>query len=185
MKKVILSTILFCVSLCVMSQDDNIYRHVKVIKSTQGDTKEELYLKLRSFMATYFVNANFVIQMDDKEDGIIIGKATAPFNQKSIALSSYNGWLDYTINMQARDGRVRIELSHFSHRNKAGRWDKSQLGILTNDEKYPHKNLQRGPNTKVWKKLKLYADLISESTFMQVEKAINEERTFDTDSDEW
>lgn len=36
-------------------------------------------------------------------------------------LSAYDGWLDYNLKLQARDGRVRVEVFHFFHHNKPGK----------------------------------------------------------------
>lgn len=51
--------------------------------------------------------------MDDKDAGIIICKATSLFDSPSLMLSAYEGWLDYNLKLQARDGRVRVEISNF------------------------------------------------------------------------
>lgn len=85
----------------------------KVIQSENNADKNSLYAALRSFMAIYYANSQNVIQMDDKDAGILIGKATSVFDSPSMMLSAYEGWLDYNLKLQARDGRVRVEVSHF------------------------------------------------------------------------
>lgn len=125
MKKVLLSLLLMLVTLTVFSQEE--LKFSKVIQSESEADKTTLYSTLRSFISTYFHDSKQVIQMDDKDAGIIICKATSIFNSPSLMLSAYEGWIDYNLKLQARDGRVRIEVFHFFHHNKPGNQAKAQL----------------------------------------------------------
>ena len=78
--------------------------------------------------------------MDDKDAGIIICKATSLFDSPSLMLSAYEGWLDYNLKLQARDGRVRVEISNF---NKPGNQKKAQLGFLTTADIYADSGIQK------------------------------------------
>ena len=49
-------------------------------------TKIAYNAALRSFMAIYYANSQNVIQMDDKDAGILIGKATSVFDSPSMML---------------------------------------------------------------------------------------------------
>ena len=75
--------------------------------------------------------------MDDKDAGIIICKATSLFDSPSLMLSAYEGWLDYNLKLQARDGRV------FFHHNKPGNQKKAQLGFLTTADIYADSGIQK------------------------------------------
>jgi hypothetical protein len=156
-----------------------------VIQSESGADKTKLYAALRSFVATYYHNSKEVIQMDDKDAGILICKATSIFDSPSMMLSAYEGWLDYNLKLQARDGRIRIEVSRFFHHNKPGNQAKAQLGVLTTAEEYANTGIQKKYHNKVWVLLKEQAEKISNDIFVGVEKAIREGANIDTKEEEW
>ena len=152
MKKVSLLFLSMLISVAVFSQDE--LKFSKVIQSESGADKEQLYAVMRSFIATYYHNSKEVIQMDDKDAGIIICKATSPFNAPGMMYAAYDGWLDYNLKIQVRDGRVRVEVFHFFHHNKPGNQAKAQLGVLTTAEEYANSGMQKKYHNKVWNLLK-------------------------------
>lgn len=156
-----------------------------VIQSESGADKTKLYAALRSFVATYYHNSKEVIQMDDKDAGILICKATSLFDSPSIMLSAYEGWLDYNLKLQARDGRIRIEVSRFFHHNKPGNQAKAQLGVLTTAEEYTNTGMQKKYHNKIWEMLKKHAEDISNDIFAGVEEVIKENIVTDTQEEEW
>lgn len=183
MKKVLLSLLLMLVTLTVFSQEE--LKFSKVIQSESEADKTTLYSTLRSFISTYFHDSKQVIQMDDKDAGIIICKATSIFNSPSLMLSAYEGWIDYNLKLQARDGRVRIEVFHFFHHNKPGNQAKAQLGILTTAEEYANSGIQKKYHNKVWLLLKEQAEDISNKVFAGIEKAMKEGATINSQEEEW
>lgn len=100
-------------------------------------------------------------------------------------LSAYEGWLDYNLKLQARDGRVRVEVSHFFHHNKPGNQKKAQLGVLTKADEYTDKGMQKKYHNKVWLMLKEQAAKISSDIFVNVEKVIKEGATIQSEDDNW
>ena len=186
MRKTILLLILtiFIVGL-VQAQESEELKFSKVIQSETGADKAALYTSLRSFISTYYHNSQNVIQMDDKEAGIIICKATSIFDSPSLMLSAYEGWVDYNLKLQARDGRVRVEVFHFFHHNKPGNQKKAQLGVLTTAEEYTDSGIQKKYHNKVWLLLKEKAELISNDIFSGAEKALKEGATFNSQEEDW
>lgn len=187
MKKVLLLFMLMSLAFIAHAQEQNYeeLKFSKVIQSESDANKNTLYAALRNFMATYYRNSQEVIQMDDKEAGILIGKATSIFDSPSMMLSAYEGWLDYNLKLQARDGRVRVEVSHFFHHNKPGNQKKAQLGVLTEADEYTDKGMQKKYHNKVWIMLKEQAQKISSDIFSGVEKALKEGATLQTEEDNW
>ena len=100
-------------------------------------------------------------------------------------LSAYEGWIDYNLKLQARDGRVRIEVFHFFHHNKPGNQAKAQLGILTTAEEYANSGIQKKYHNKVWLLLKEQAEDISNKVFAGIEKAMKEGATINSQEEEW
>lgn len=86
---------------------------------TATGKKDELYSKARSWFATAFKKANYVLQMDDKEAGKLIGKGTATGVLKdSWNISVTAGFtLSYTVFVTVKDGKYRYEITDFSEQD--------------------------------------------------------------------
>lgn len=78
----------------------------------------ELFVRAKEWIALTFNSANHVIQMDDKEAGKLIGKGRSeiftshPYSENRIV--SY-GHIDYTIEIQTKEGRYKYVISGISH----------------------------------------------------------------------
>lgn len=71
--------------------------------------QNQLYLNSKQFFADAFKSAKDVIQMDDKESGIVIGKGFVDINAKMLG-ASYPVKMWYTIKIQSKDGRYKYEI---------------------------------------------------------------------------
>ena len=79
-------------------------------------TAKELHLRSKQFFVDIFKSANDVIQMDDKEAGIIVGKGFNDIYIKILANPvAVQMW--YSIKIQCRDGRYKYEIYDISFRN--------------------------------------------------------------------
>lgn len=76
--------------------------------------KDELYTRARVWFAKTFKSANHVIQMEDKENGILIGKAAMKVYHKAM-VTHYHGLINYTVTIQVKDGRFKYSISDFNH----------------------------------------------------------------------
>jgi hypothetical protein len=87
---------------------------------------QELYLRAKVWFVHSFVSAKNVIQLDDKESGKIIGKGL--FDVKSSIVKSQNvGYVEFTIEIQVKDGRYKYTFSDISHKSGTS-------GILTPED---------------------------------------------------
>jgi len=71
--------------------------------------QNQLYLNSKQFFADAFKSANEVIQMDDKESGIIIGKGFVDISAKMLT-ATFPVKMWYTIKIQSKDGRYKYEI---------------------------------------------------------------------------
>lgn len=73
-------------------------------------TKDEIYTNVKSYFARAYVDANSVIQTDDKEQGIIIGKGLYPKVYVLKLLGVVNTYLDcyHILRVDVKEGKVRI-----------------------------------------------------------------------------
>lgn len=77
-------------------------------------TKTELYVKAMDWMTKTFVSAKAVIQFQDKEAGIIVGKARVlvPYPKDTI-LSGTKWPLEFDLKIETKDKRARFTFENF------------------------------------------------------------------------
>ena len=101
----------------------------KVIEVKDVD-KTSIYISLRDWISTYYRDTQEVLQMDDKDAGIIIGKAIFLYSMNNLAYAAYEGKIWYSIKLQVKDGRFKVEMLNFVHENKKGNAPTCNLGLL-------------------------------------------------------
>lgn len=70
--------------------------------------KSEIYIKARKWFVDNFRNAKSVLQVEDKESGILTGKALYIYSFHS-GLNTSDVSLYFTLNVDIRDGKYRIQ----------------------------------------------------------------------------
>lgn len=80
-------------------------------------TKEEIYSKTKYFIADAWVSANNVIQLDDKENGVILLKGTkvASIFWTVMRTYEYKYYFDYTIEFRMIDGKYKISIKNINN----------------------------------------------------------------------
>jgi hypothetical protein len=78
-------------------------------------SSKELYLRARQFFVDNFKSANDVIQVDDKEAGVLIGKGLSQYYIKIAGVNNGPHQLWYTIKIMVKDGRYKYEIYDFFH----------------------------------------------------------------------
>jgi len=83
-----------------------------------GKTKDELFDSSMQYLVDIFKDSKSVIQMQDKESGIIVGKGTckaiAWFDEFLLGRYAADERLAFTIKLQFKDGRYRCEIYNVS-----------------------------------------------------------------------
>jgi hypothetical protein len=121
-----MTTMLFTVSTFSQEQSINLLPRDANGKVTYGEivqtdsiSKDALYLRAKGFFVNYFISANDVIQMDDPEKGVIIGKGFKELIIKGTAIrdggfiildfySPVQMW--FTVKIQCKDGRYKYDI---------------------------------------------------------------------------
>lgn len=116
--------------------------------------KDALYSRAISWFATSYNNSKAVLQLENRIEGQIIGKATMPYNPTVYATSARTiGVINYTIKIFLKDGRYKYEITDFIH-VPTGSNDCSGLsfGIITTNTTSPiqQKGQFKNWNNKVW-----------------------------------
>jgi hypothetical protein len=86
--------------------------------------KQELFSRAREWFAKAYKSSRNVIQMEDKENGKIIGKALMQVYYKEFPY----GYINYTISIYIKDGRYKYEFTDFHHTGQQGR-DVPDFGV--------------------------------------------------------
>lgn len=95
--------------------DGEYIHHEEIIKADSTMSASQLYSKGIEWFATSYKNSKYVIQMQDKEAGIIVGKAgfTVSLPGKGL-IPSTEEFVDYTIKLYFKDGRLKYQVSDFT-----------------------------------------------------------------------
>jgi hypothetical protein len=93
--------------LDILPLDNGNVKYTGVVK-VDGVNKKELYSRAKKWVVLSYKSANDVIQLDEKEDGIIIGKGNFGINYYS-----RNPIIKHTIQIEIKDGRYKYTVSNF------------------------------------------------------------------------
>ncbi|HEY9825942.1 MAG TPA: DUF4468 domain-containing protein [Stenomitos sp.] len=126
----------------------------------------ELFPLAHEWFVNTFVSANNVLQMIDKENGILIGKGSISYEPNTFMSSSLlRGWIQFTAKVIVKDGRYKFVFTDFRHSGSPavftglGRPILSNAiiyGLLTNSESPPDGILYR---KSVWEHMKEVASI--------------------------
>jgi len=152
--------------------DSTKLKYEKVIK-VDSLTADQLYMKLRSWVAKTYNSANDVIQMDDKANHLIIGKGQIRYDPKVyIGSDGTRGYISYTIQLEMKDGRYRYIIYDFIHEGSNKSYGDYSFLLITTDEECPykiHSGISKSWKNKVWKDIKSRIDF--EAKF--IEESLN------------
>ena len=115
MKKLLLTSFLFIIAIMVNGQTPISYTEVVQTTDT-NQTKDALYLKAKEWFVETFKSANNVIQLDDKESGMIQGKGSIKYTYTTL----FDGYINFTIKLWLKKGKYKYEISNFTHESSAG-----------------------------------------------------------------
>ncbi|MFA6057526.1 MAG: DUF4468 domain-containing protein [Taibaiella sp.] len=86
----------------------------KVIE-VKGKNKEQIHAALRKWFADYFRDSKSVIQVSDKEEGLITGKGNYSFYLKqTVMMTPISGRVEFTININIKDNKFKYQIYGFA-----------------------------------------------------------------------
>ena len=179
MKKIIFGLALIFTTQQAFSQEN--FTISKVIKTDEVG-KNMIYVAINDWFATKYNSANDVIQMADKEAGIIIGDGSTDYTKQGMMYGCYVGSIKYTIKVYMKGNRFKVDITNFRHSVKPNASLDCALGLITNAENYTDKGMSKKYHNKVWNDIKEYSTSYAESLFLSLEeraKNIKEEVTDD------
>lgn len=122
------------------------------VLQAEGKSSQEIYAAVKLWSATAFAKAKAATQVDDSENCLISFSSNIPYQYGSISMAAYDGWINFTLTIQCRDGRYKVEMSNINHENKPTATKSCRLGAISADvESY------KGFNKKVASDIKIKA----------------------------
>jgi len=131
----------------------------------ENASASELYTNARQWVAQNYRSAQDVLQMDDSEANILIGKANVKITS-DYGISSQEERLFYTFNIQCRDGRYRVEIKDIYFRN----YDSNELNVKVITDEYLY--TRRGSPRRLNQSYKENTINFINNTFASIEDAM-------------
>lgn len=153
-------------SFCQPTGKPIIFVSIETVDSTIK--KETLYFNGMEWLGKHFTNANKVIQVSDKDAGLILAKGSFSYKAPGYMLSgAETRIISFMIKFSFKDGKYKLELSDFSD---------ELLGTVTNGDYEDH-----SPSKKNMQKLWKIAQEETQSNIVFIHKSIKEFMDQNTD----
>jgi len=152
----------------------------KEVISADGTAGGDLYTLARSWFVETFNDSDSVLEVEDKDNFILMGKGAFTCAPIAISLGGLrdSGRVHFTIRVEAKDGRARITLSNFKHQNPV-----EEFGVLTSasepDKCVPWCGMGK-LRAKAWLDLKTQAETNAAGLIGSLRSALTE-----APDDEW
>ncbi|MBK8673343.1 MAG: DUF4468 domain-containing protein [Bacteroidetes bacterium] len=132
---------LFFVNFNLFAQEDSIskpFSYSKVIKFDSTFAKNEIFNSAEIWISKYFNSSLFVVEVKDKEAGLLSGGGNFKFIPKGLASTCYQGIVEFHISIFVKEGRLKLELTNFFHDadNSINSNVDCELGMIMMDENY-------------------------------------------------
>ena len=149
--KTCLFLLLMFISVNVMGQEEPL--QCDTVIQAPGKSVSEIYTTVKAWVATSYNSANSVIQMDDAPNGIMICKGRFQYEAPGgINYQYMDGYVDYTLKIQVREGRYKVMVGNFIHQSTSPQFTKAwTFGQITESDEYQGKGDRR--KKKVWPNL--------------------------------
>jgi hypothetical protein len=123
MKKLLLMSMLTAIAFNSNGQDklmdilplkEGVVTYTNVLQ-VDGVNKEELYTRAKKWFVTMYKSANDAIQLDDKENGEIVGKGNF-----KITYYARDPIINHTVTISVKDGRFKYQITDLAYSDKQG-----------------------------------------------------------------
>jgi hypothetical protein len=148
----------------------------KVIHIEDSTSSISLYNKIKTWIALNYTSAQNVIQMDDENSGILVVKALFDYVSPKYP-NYYSGVINYTLKIQVKENRYRVELSDFVHTSDIG--GENSFGVITDKNRtsfrFGLKKAELQINEHIRENTKLLSQRLMDSIQNGVKESIGED----------
>lgn len=186
MKKALFGILIFLSGQSFSQSTVTILSYSEVIQM-DSIPKAELFSRAQMAFVTIFRSSKDVIQLADKENGKIVGKALFSYNPTIfIGNMLTRGLVRYTISIQVKDGRYKYEITDFRHTADKPSSDMS-MGLLTTSTEAPEgmRPYERRWAGSVWEDIKSQAKREAEMLIQRIILEMNKPALEESPEDEW
>jgi hypothetical protein len=137
----------------------------EVIQVDSALSKSSLFKVGKLWLNDTYKSGKDVIQMEDENAGIILGKAVIKYTPTFYSASvPATGYINYTIKLSFKNGRYKYEIYDFIHEGSTNEYGQNgSLGLINDGEKYLG-------NSSVFSKG--YRDKVNEDTQKRIKSQI-------------
>ena len=156
MKKLILLAVFTALFTGLKAQEPLSFEKVITVDSVY---KNDIYSTIKQWFALNYPS-KYVLEVDDRETGLIIANLMTDYDIKGFAYTSYCGKLKFSIRTQIKDSRYKVIITNFEHVSRGI----NNIGLLTNSEK-PFKAFNSKRDIVVWNDLKQKSTYLADDIF--------------------
>ena len=139
----------------------------------EGKPKDKLYSLSKLFVVQAFKDSKEVIQLEDKENGVIIGKGNFSHQFSNPRFNcnreTGKGIVEFTLKIQVKDGKIKVTMTDFNHSpDRVTPYgysysipNKVNLGMIYKDKSYSTDEDEDNGIDKC--KADIYKDILSQS----------------------
>jgi hypothetical protein len=164
MKKVLLLAVMAIFFAEVKAQEPLSFS--KVIPA-DSINKNDIYSGLKQWFALNS-NSKQTLEVDDRETGLLIANFSAEYSKSGFFYISYEGYINYSITIQVKDGRYKVTIDKFTHDTKNPK-SVSKLGLITTGS-YTRGGINASFDKKIWLDIQKKSEAISTDLFSIFEK---------------
>jgi hypothetical protein len=134
MKNIFLCVLMLVISVHICSAQSDVIEYTEVVTVDSANQKE-LYKRALNFFAETFVSSKEVLQIQDKENGILFGKG---FISKKVPYrwafqpTTLDIRISFSMRVTVKDGRYKYEFTDFNNTEIIGEY---KFGTLTTSPK--------------------------------------------------
>lgn len=138
MQKLLIPIFALILWLPAISQEWPVNKETKRFEFTEVVTvdsasKLDLYLRAKEWLAQYYNSSKDVIQVDEKEQGMIYGRGAFQIYIQQLGAVNF-GHVNYDIKIDVKDGRYKYRITNFVHDNTYAKNGIACGGILENEK---------------------------------------------------
>lgn len=172
---IFISAVMFCGA--ASAQDLPIDPESKKITYTEviqmeGVSQAEIMKRAKSWMATGLGSTKSSIELDDAENGKLLGKAVLPLSVKNPPMGRFEvGIVTYTVTLLAKDGRYKYVFTDFIH-DSGGVDNVVSSGPLEPNKTAVKAITRNMPTQYQWKQIKIETDEVVGKQIAALKKAM-------------
>lgn len=133
----------------------------------EGKSAQEIYNSIKIWSATAFTESKAATQIDNPDNCFISFSSNIKYSYGSISMAAYDGWIEFTLTVQCKDGRYKVDMVNIVHENKPTATKSCRLGIIAEDE-----NSYKSFNKKVASDVKIKSAALYDSLCSSIQESM-------------